>query len=134
VTTRTKKPKKLTLKDAFAVEFEKRAAERRAREEAERKQQELDLAHAEELYEALAADAEFLDKRGLTVDRRRYTVSLDHPHFRIAAYFEGGRASVTSADKRTTAPGSAAPRKQESVDTVEDALRLMAQYLADETR
>ena len=37
------------------------------------------------------------------------------------------------ADKRTTAPGIAAPRKQESVESVEDALRVMAQFLADET-
>jgi len=61
-------------------------------------------------------------------------VSLDHADFRIAAYFEAGKASVTSADKRTTLPGAAAPRKQETVETVAEALRVMAQYLADETR
>ena len=86
------------------------------------------------MHELLAEDGEFLKKRGLTVDRRRYTVSIDHEHYRIQAYFEAGRASVTSADKRTTAPGSAAPRKQETVESVEDALRVMAQFLADETR
>jgi hypothetical protein len=134
VTTRTKKPRKLTLKDAFEVEYARREAERREREEAERRQQEQDLAHATELEALLGADPEFLAKRGLTVDRRRYTVSLDHPQYRIQAYWEAGRASVTSADKRTTAPGSAAPRKHESVETVEDALRVMAQFLADETR
>jgi hypothetical protein len=134
VTTKSKTPKTLSLKEAFEVEFARREAERRAREEAERLQQEQDLAQATALYEALSADPDFLAKRGLTVDRRRYTVSLDHADFRIAAYFESGRASVTSADKRTTAPGSVAPRKQQSVESVEDALGVMAQYLADETR
>lgn len=134
MTTKTKKPAKLSLKAAFEAEYAKRQAERREREEAERKQQEADLAHATELHELLAADEEFLAGRGLTVDRRRYTVSIDHEHYRIQAYFEAGRASVTSADKRTTAPGSAAPRKQETVESVEDALRVMAQFLADETR
>ena len=47
---------------------------------------------------------------------------------------EAGKANVTSADKRTSAPGSTAPRKRETVDTVADALRVMAQYLVDETR
>jgi hypothetical protein len=134
VSVRSKKPKVLTLKDAFEAESERRAAERRAREEAERKQQELDLAHATELCELLSADPEFLSSRGLAVDRRRYTVSLDHEHFRINAYFEAGRASVTSADKRMSPPGSAAPRKQASVESVEEALQVMAQFLADELR
>jgi hypothetical protein len=123
---------KLTLKDAFEVEHARREMERRSRDEAVRRQQEEDLARAEALCAALAADAGFLEAKGLTVDRRRYTVSLDNPGFRIAAYFEGGSALVTSADKRTT-PG-AAPRKQETVESVEDALRVMAQFLADETR
>ena len=57
----------------------------------------------------------------------------DHADYRIAAYFENGQVSVTSADKRT-ATSSAAPRKQQFVDTVEDALLVMAQFLADETR
>jgi hypothetical protein len=134
VTTKTKKPKGLSLKDAFEAEYEQRLAERRAREDAERKQQETDLAHATELYEVLAADQAFLKKHALAVDRRRYTVSLDHEDFRIAAYFEAGKASVTSADKRFTTSGSAAPRKQESVESVEDALRIMAKFLADEVR
>jgi hypothetical protein len=83
---------------------------------------------------ALKADAAFLSEHELTLDRRRYTVSLDHADFRIAAYFESGKASITSADKRTALPGATAPRKQDSVETVADALRVMAQYLADEIR
>jgi len=133
--TRTKKPKPaVTLKDAFETEYARREMERRAREEAERKQQEEDLAKAEALFEAISADAKFLKSHGLTVDRRRYTVSVDHPNFRIAAYFEAGQASVTSADKRFATPGAATPRKQESAATVEDAVRIMAQFLADEIR
>ena len=75
-----------------------------------------------------------LKKHGLTVDIRRYTVSLDHAHYRIAAYFEAGRANVTTADKRTANPGSTALRKRETAESVEDALKVMAQFLADETR
>jgi hypothetical protein len=123
----------LSLKAAFEDEQLRREAARRAREDAERRQQEEDLARAEALESALRADAGFLSDRALTLDRRRYTVSLDHADFRIAAYFEAGRASVTSADKRTAHPGATAPRKQESVDNVPDALRVMAQFLADET-
>ena len=123
----------LSLKAAFEDEQVRREAARRARDDAERRQQEEDLARAEELESALRADAAFLSDHALTLDRRRYTVSLDHADFRIAAYFEAGRASVTSADKRTAHPGATAPRKQESVDTVPDALRVMAQFLADET-
>jgi hypothetical protein len=134
MTTRTKKPKALSLKDAFETEFARREMERRAREEAERAQQAADLAGAEALYAAITADGDFLAARALAADLRRYTVSLDHKNFRIAAYFEGGKASVTLSDKRTTAPGSAAPRKQETVEGVEDALAVMAQFLADETR
>jgi hypothetical protein len=128
------KPRSLSLKDAFEAEFARRALERREREEAERRQQEQDLASAQALYAAVTGDGDFLAKRGLAADIRRYTVSLDHPTYRIAAYFEGGHASVTLSDKRTTSPGSAAPRKQETVETVEDALKVMAQFLADETR
>ncbi len=134
MTARSAKPKILTLKDAFETEFARRELERRARDEAERKQQERDLANAQALHAALAADADFLSARALTADIRRYTVSLDHKDYRIAAYFEGGKAVVTLSDKRSTVPGSAAPRKQETVETVEDALRVMAQFLADETR
>ncbi len=125
---------RLSIKDAFETEQTRRNAHRREKEEAERRQQEEDLARAEELEGALKADAGFLAERELTLDRRRYTVSLDHVEFRIAAYFEAGRASVTSADKRNANPGAPAPRKSEIVDTVADALRVMAQYLADETR
>ena len=52
----------------------------------------------------------------------------------MATYFEAGKANVTLSDKRMSSPGSAAPRKQETVETVEDALKVMAQFLADETR
>lgn len=131
---RSKKPKTLSLKDAFETEFARREMERRARDEAERKQQEADLANAEALHAAVSADGDFLHQRGLVADLRRYTVSLDHKNYRVAAYFEGGKASVTLSDKRTSSPGSAAPRKQETVETVEDALKVMAQFLADETR
>ncbi len=125
---------RLSLKDAYDAEQARRDAARREKEDADHRQQEEDLARAEELEGALKADAAFLSEQDLTLDRRRYTVSLDHADFRIAAYFEAGRASVTSADKRSANPGAAAPRKQEIVDTVADALRVMAQYLADETR
>jgi len=134
VSARTRKPKALTLKDAFETEFARREMERRAREEAERKQQEADLAGATALHGAISGDGDFLTGRGLTADVRRYTVSLDHKNFRIAAYFEGGKASVTLSDKRGGTPGSAAPRKQETVAGVEDALKVMAQFLADEAR
>ena len=134
MSVRQKKPKALTLRDAFETEFARREMERRARVEAERKQQEADLANAQALHAAVSADGDLLHQRGLTADLRRYTVSLDHNNYRVAAYFEGGKASVTLSDKRTTSPGSAAPRKQETVETVEDALKVMAQFLADETR
>jgi hypothetical protein len=134
MTTKTKPPKALTLKAAFETEFARREMERRAREEAERKQQEGDLASAQALHDALTADGDFLAKRGLSVDIRRYTVSLDHADYRIAAYFEAGKANVTTADKRTANPGSTALRKREIAETVEDALKIMAQFLADETR
>jgi len=134
MTAKAKKPNIMTLKDAFETEFARRETERRQREEAERKQQEADLAGAKALYEAVSADGDFLRKRALAADLRRYTVSLDHKLFRIAAYFEAGRATVTLSDKRTASPGSTAPRKQETVESVEDALKVMAQFLADETR
>jgi phage-related protein len=134
MSTKTKKPAALTLKDAFETEFARREMERRAREEAERKQQEGDLASAVALHAALTADGAFLAKRGLSADIRRYTVTLDHADYRIAAYFEAGKANVTTADKRTANPGSTALRKRETAETVEDALKVMAQFLADETR
>jgi len=135
MTSKTKKPQALSLKDAFDLEYARRQMERRKRDEAERKQQEEDLAHAAELLAALETDPAFLASRQLTVDRRRYTVSIDHNDFRIAAYFEAGKATVTLSDKRTPAtPGTVAPRKQQTVETVEDALAVMAQFLVDETR
>jgi hypothetical protein len=134
MTTSTRKERVLSLKDAFEVEFARREMERRNREEAERRQQEEDLARAERLHEALSADPEFLHARELTVDRRRYTVSIDHQDYRIAAYFEAGKASVTAADKRTASTPTAAPRKQQTVESVDEALAVMAQFLVDETR
>jgi hypothetical protein len=134
MSVRSKKPKALTLRDAFETEFARREMERRARDEEVRKQQEQDLANAEALHAAVSADGDFLADRGLTTDLRRYTVSLDHKNYRVATYFEAGKANVTLSDKRTSSPGSAAPRKQETVETVEDALKVMAQFLADETR
>ena len=134
MSVRQKKPKPLTLKDAFETEFARREMERRARDEAVRKQQEQDLASAEALHAAVSSDGDFLAQRGLAADLRRYTVSLDHKNYRVANYFEAGKANVTLSDKRMSSPGSAAPRKQETVETVEDALKVMAQFLADETR
>ena len=124
----------LSLKAAFEIEHAKRQAEIRRREEAERRQQEEDLSRAEELYDAIVGDPEFLAAHRLTVDWRRYRVSLESPDFRISAYFEAGRASITSGDKRAAFPGSPAPRKQETVETVAEALSVMALFLVDETR
>jgi hypothetical protein len=136
MTTKTRKGRAhpLSLKDAFEVEYARREMERRKRDEAERHQQEEDLARAEQLFDALSLDREFLAARELTVDRRRYTVSLDHRDFRIAAYFEAGKASVTAADNRTASTSTAAPRKQQTVASVEEALLVIAQFLVDETR
>jgi hypothetical protein len=131
---RVRKPRALTLRDAFETEYARREMERRAREEAERQQQEADLANAMALYEAVTAEDDFLASRGLSADVRRYTVSLDHPDFRIAAYFEAGQANITLSDKRNAVPGAAAPRKQQTAESVEDALQVMAQFLADEIR
>ena len=132
--TRAGRTAPMSLKDAFEVEYARREMERRRRDEAERKQQEEDLARAEQLHEVLKSDPQFLRERGLTVDRRRYTVSIDHPDYRIAAYFEAGKASVTAADKRTATTSTAAPRKQQTVESVEEALTVMAQFLVDEAR
>jgi hypothetical protein len=136
MSSKTRKgPKALSLKDAFEVEFARREMDRRKRDEEERRQQEADLEGATQLEAALRGEPEFLAERDLTVDRRRYTVSLDHRDFRIAAYFEAGKAGVTLSDKRTTAtPGTAAPRKREIAESVDQALAIMAQYLVDETR
>ena len=60
---------------------------------------------------------------------------MESDTFRIRTYFEAGKASVTIGDKRQVAANaSAAPVKHEEVDSVADALRLMAQFLADEIR
>ena len=126
--------KPLTLKEAFETEFARREMERRARQEAERRQQEADLAGAGALHAALAADPEFLESRGLTADRRRYAVVLDHDRYRITAYFEHGVIAVTLSDKRTVPTGAIAPRRQENVESVPDALRVIAQFLVEETR
>ena len=123
----------MNLKAAFEAEHARREAERQAREAADLQRQAEDLARAEGLEAALGADREFLVSRGLRLERRRYTVTLDHSDYRIAAYFENGEVSVTSADKRN-ATTSAAPRKQQFAASVEDALLIMAQFLADETR
>jgi hypothetical protein len=123
----------MSLRQAFEAEQARREAERLAREAAERLQQEEDLARAKTLHDLLASDPGFLASHGLSLSLRRYTVTLDHDDFRIAAYFEDNRASVRSADKRS-ATTSAAPRKQQEVESIDDALLVMAQYLADETR
>ena len=129
-------PTTLSLKHAFEVEQARRESERFARDEAERRQQEEDLERAEQLYDAAISDPGFLRDHGLTVDWRRYTVILESETLRIRTYFEAGKASVTIGDKRqVSATGSvAAPLKHEEVDSVADALRLMAQFLADEIR
>jgi hypothetical protein len=126
--------KPLTLKEAFETEFARREMERRARQEAERRQQEADLAGAGALHAALAADPEFLESRGLTADRRRYTVALDHERFRISAYFEAGSVNITVSDKRAAAAGASVPRRQETVEGAQDALRAIALFLVDEIR
>ena len=84
----------MTLKAAFEAELTRREAERRAREEAEMQRQAEDLGRAEALEAALGQDAEFLAARDLVLERRRYTVTLDHADYRIAAYFEEDRKSV----------------------------------------
>jgi len=136
MTSETKYPKTaLSLKDAFDLEYARREMEQRKRDEAERRQQEEDLARATQLLEALESEPDFLSVRALTVEQPRYTVSIDHKDFRIAAYFEAGKATVTLSDKRTPAtPGTVAPRKQQIVDSVEEALAVMAQFLVDESR
>lgn len=133
MTAETREPQVQTLKAAFETEFARRAAERRAHDEAVRRQQEADLAGAAALHAAVGDDGAFLAQHGLTAELRRYTVSLEHADFRIAAYVEGGKVSVTQSDKRSAAAGSAAPRKQEIVEGIDAALQVMARFLADET-
>ncbi len=132
-TRRKSPPSTLSLRHAFEVEQARREAERYAREEAERRQQEEDLGRAEQLYDAVIGDPDFLKAHGLTVDWRRYTVLIEGADFRIRTYFEAGEASVAIGDKRQVATtGAAAPVKREEVGSVADALRVIAQFLADE--
>ena len=81
----------------------------------------------------LEGDPGFLGEHGLHLDRTRYAVILEHTDFRLRAYFEAGEASVTSADRRTATTPTAVPRKQAMAASVEEALILLAQFLADET-
>ena len=124
---------RLSLRQAFELEMHRREAERVAREEQERAQQEADHAAASALYAVLAADEGFLRERGLRLERTRYAVTLDHEAFRLRAYFEAGEASVSSADKRTATTPTAAPRKQAVATSVAEALDILALYLADES-
>jgi hypothetical protein len=130
---KTMPPSTLSLRHAFEVEQAKREAERYAREEAARLQQEQDLHSAEQLYDALISDPDFLRQQGLTVDWRRYSVHLENADFRIRTYFEAGRATITVGDKKSVAVASSpAPLKSEQADSVAGALQVVAQFLADE--
>ncbi|MCA6224994.1 MAG: hypothetical protein IM653_05160 [Phenylobacterium sp.] len=131
--TRTDLSKTLSLRRAFDREILRREDERLAREERDRAQQEADHAAASALHDILASDPDFLRERGLKLERTRYAVTLDHPDFRLRAFFEAGEASVSSADKRTATSPTAAPRKQAVATSVSGALDLFAQYLADES-
>ncbi|WP_372786160.1 hypothetical protein [Phenylobacterium sp.] len=123
----------LSLRHAFEIEQARRDADRAARAEAERLQQEEDLSRAGQLYDALIGDPDFLAAHKLTVDWRRYTVLLESADFRIRAYFEAGQATVSVGDKRNVAVSATpAPLKSEQADSVADALRVVAQFLADE--
>jgi hypothetical protein len=131
--TRKNAPTTLSLRHAFEVEQARREAERYAREEADRRQQEEDLARAEQLYDALIGDPGFLAAHKLTVDWRRYSVHLESGDFRIRAYFEAGVATVSVGDKRNVAVSATpAPLKSEQADSVAEALQLVAKFLADE--
>ncbi|MBP7651459.1 MAG: hypothetical protein KA085_03320 [Phenylobacterium sp.] len=123
----------MSFRQAFDAERLKRETERRAREDAERARQEADEARSIELYEILAADPGFLAEKKLVLERSRYTVGLEHADFRLRAYFEDAQINVTAADKRSATTITAAPTKQQSVESVEQALDVLAQYLADET-
>jgi hypothetical protein len=122
-----------SLRQAFEAEQACRESERRARDEAERRQQQEDLSRAEELFDALVADPAFLHAHKLSVDWRRYTVLLESADFRIRAYFEAGQARVAVGDKRNVAIASSpAPMRSEEVGGVADALAVAARFLADE--
>jgi hypothetical protein len=123
----------MSFRKAFEAEHTRRELERHAREEADRAQQEADHARAIQLHDALATEQDFLTEKHLVLDITRYAVTLDHEDFRLRAYFEDGEATVTSADKRSASTPTAAPRKQATVASVDEALAVMAEYLADET-
>jgi len=131
--TRTTLTQSLSLRQAYKAEIDRREGDRLDREARERAQQESDHAAASALYAALEGDRDFLSEHGLHLDRTRYAVILDHRDFRLRAYFEAEEASVTSADRRTATTPTAAPRKQAMAASVEEALILLAQFLADET-
>ena len=122
----------MSFQRAFETEQLRRERERHAREDADRAQQEADHGRATALFEALASESGFLNNKSLVLDRTRYAVTLDHADYRLRAYFEDGEVSVTSADKRDLSATSAAPRKQAVAGSVDEALKMMAQFLADE--
>ena len=122
----------MSLRQAFEAEHLRREQERVAREDEERARQEADHYNAQALHDRIAADAGFLADKGLQLELSRYTVVLDHADYRLRAYFEDGQINVTSADKRSASTPTAAPRKQEIVETVDDALAVLAVFLADE--
>ncbi|WP_340646769.1 hypothetical protein [Phenylobacterium sp.] len=123
----------MSFRQAFDAERLKREADRHARDEAERARQEADDARSVELYEILAADPGFLAEKKLALEHTRYTVVLEHADYRLRAYFEDAQINVTAADRRSASTMTAAPTKQEFVDTVAEALDVLARYLADET-
>ena len=131
--TRSSLTQSLSLRQAYKAEIDRREGDRLDREAKERAQQEADHAAASALYAALEGDPGFLGEHGLHLDRTRYAVILEHTDFRLRAYFEAGEASVTSADRRTATTPTAVPRKQAMAASVEEALILLAQFLADET-
>jgi hypothetical protein len=116
----------MSLRHAFEAEHLRREQDRIAREAEERARQEADHARAQTLHDLIAADPVFLAEKGLHLELTRYTVVLDHDHYRLRAYFEDGQVNVTSADKRTATTATAAPRKQEIVDSVDAALAVLA--------
>jgi hypothetical protein len=126
----------MSLRQAFEAEHARRAAERRAREEAEQAQQEADRTMAEQLRDRLAADAAFLAEKGLklSMSATHLTVLLEHADYEIRAYVEGGAITLRSSDRRTATTPTAVPRKQTTVEAVDDAVLVIAQFLADETR
>lgn len=126
--------KTMSFRRAFEAEHARRDAERHAKEEAERLQLERDLAQAQALYDLIAQDKAFLEEKGVTLELRRYTVNLSHQDFVIDTYFEDGDIRVRSADRRTATTNTGVPKKSAHVASVEEALDLMANYLADETQ